>query len=76
MSNYISYDFPLASPFTKEEMQQRYWKCLYTSSSEKMLHYWVALPQSLKPGILFFILHPMIRLILRFGQLMSDASGK
>ena len=43
MKNNISYDFPFASPFTKKEMKQRYWKYLYTSSDEKMLHYWVAL---------------------------------
>lgn len=50
MKNHIGYNFPFASPFTKNEMQQRYWKCLYTSFGEKMLHYWVALPKSLKPA--------------------------
>lgn len=72
MSNYISYDFPLASPFTKEEMQQRYWKCLYTSSSEKMLHYWVALPQSLKPAEIKPVDFPEVGLVNIGRYITSD----
>jgi len=63
MNNHISYDFPLTSPFTKEEMQQRYWKCLYTSSDEQMLHYWVVLPQSLKPAEINPVDFPQVGLV-------------
>jgi len=72
MNPNINYDFPLASPFTKEEMQQRYWKCLYTSSSEKMLHYWVALPQSLKPADIKPVDFPEVDLVNVSRYITSD----
>lgn len=46
----IKYGFPVTPGFTKEEIEQHFWKCLYTSSEQEMLHYWVVLPNSLKPA--------------------------
>lgn len=68
----ISYDFPLTSPLTKEEMQQRYWKCLYTSADEKMLHYWVALSQSLKPAEVNPVNFPEVGLVNIGRYITSD----
>ena len=31
------YTFPLTPGFSKEEIEQRFWKCLYTSAREEML---------------------------------------
>ena len=45
-----SYDFPLTSAFTNEQVQQHFWKCLYTSAKQEKLHYWVILPQKVKPA--------------------------
>ena len=50
MSSEHNYDFPLVSRFTKEEIQQHFWKCLYTSAKQEMLHYWVILPKNIKPA--------------------------
>ena len=44
-----NYAFPVSSVFTTEELQQHFWKCLYTSAEQEMLHYWVILPKSVKP---------------------------
>ncbi|WP_414147502.1 hypothetical protein ACMGGR_18205 [Erwinia sp. BNK-24-b] len=46
----VNYAFPVSSDLTKEEMQQHFWKCLYTSSEQEMLHYWVVLPKNIKPA--------------------------
>lgn len=46
----IEYGFPVAPGFTKEEIERHFWRCLYTSSEQEMLHYWVVLPKSLKPA--------------------------
>ncbi|MDF7647068.1 hypothetical protein F3J38_13720 [Pantoea sp. Acro-805] len=46
----MDYAFPLTPGFSKEESKQRFWKCLYTSAREEMLHYWVVLPKSLRPA--------------------------
>ncbi|WP_338564680.1 hypothetical protein [Erwinia sp. E_sp_W01_6] len=45
----INHPFPVSPALTKEEIQERYWKCLYTSAQQEMLHYWVVLPKNIKP---------------------------
>lgn len=45
----INYKFPVATAYSKEAIQQNFWKCLYTASDDKALHYWVFLPKHLKP---------------------------
>ncbi len=46
----ISYDFPMESAFSKDQTEQQFWKCLYTSAKQEMLHYWVVLPNALRPA--------------------------
>lgn len=45
-----TYAFPLTPALSNAEIEANYWKCLYTSSEEKMLQYWVFLPKRVKPA--------------------------
>ncbi|WES97524.1 hypothetical protein P2W68_22260 [Chryseobacterium arthrosphaerae] len=44
-----NYSFPVEQTYTKEYLQKNFWKCLYTTGEEN-LHYWVILPQNVKPN--------------------------
>ena len=44
------YAFPLTSVLSNDEVEANYWKCLYTSSDEKMFQYWVILPKRVQPA--------------------------
>lgn len=50
MNTESNYAFPIASTISKENIEANYWKCLYTSTEIKMLHYWVVLPKRVKPA--------------------------
>ncbi|KAA5920586.1 MULTISPECIES: hypothetical protein [Pantoea] len=50
MNTENNYAFPVVSNYTDEEARSNYWKCQYTSADKKMLHYWVVLPNRLKPA--------------------------
>ncbi|MEW5291980.1 hypothetical protein ABW286_22850 [Erwinia papayae] len=66
--------FPVASAYTEEEMQQRFWKCLYTSAPEEMLNYWVVLSQSLKPAEINAVDFPAVSLTNIGRYLTTDNS--
>lgn len=68
------YAFPLTPGFSKEEIELRFWKCLYTSAREAMLHYWVVLPKSLKPAELEPVAFPDISLTNIGRYLTTDDS--
>jgi len=68
------YTFPLTPGFSKEEIEQRFWKCLYTSAREEMLHYWVVLPKSLKPVELEPVAFPDVGLTNIGRYLTTDDS--
>lgn len=70
----INYAFPVAPVFTKEEMQQHFWKCLYTSAPQEMLHYWVVLPKNIKPTELEPVTFPEVGLINIGRYFTTDAS--
>lgn len=42
-----SYSFPVVQTLSDDYLKDNFWKCLYTSSEEK-LHYWVLLPTNVK----------------------------
>lgn len=70
----INYAFPVTSNFSKEEMQQRFWKCLYTSAEQEMLHYWVLLPKNIKPAELEPVTFPEAGLTNIGRYFTTDAS--
>ncbi|MFK3704708.1 hypothetical protein ACI2JR_07040 [Klebsiella sp. NPDC088457] len=43
------YLFPLELQDQAQAVRDGFWKCLYTSAEKEMLHYWILLPQSVKP---------------------------
>lgn len=45
-----NFSFPVNSAFSKDEIGKNFYRCLYTSADRDMLHYWVILPNSLKPA--------------------------
>ncbi len=44
------FSFPLEMTYKSEEIREKFWKCLYTSTGQEMFHYWVLLPQAVKPA--------------------------
>ena len=40
--------FPLETSFSEEYLKANYWQCLYTKSND-YLHYWIVLPNNVKP---------------------------
>ncbi|WP_338567502.1 hypothetical protein VRC02_03385 [Erwinia sp. E_sp_B01_3] len=74
MNTDINYAFPVSPDFTKEEMLERCWKCLYTSSQQEMLHYWVILPKNIKPAELEPVAFPDTGLINIGRYFTSDCS--
>ncbi|MCL2897396.1 hypothetical protein [Brenneria tiliae] len=69
-----NYDFPVTSAFTQDEMQEKFWKCLYTSSDKNMLHYWVILPKRVKPAELTPINFPDVGLTNIGRYITADSS--
>lgn len=67
----INFSFPVDSVYSKEEIQQNFWKCLYTSADKEMLHYWVFLPKRLQPADLDPVTIPEVRLI-NIGRYISN----
>lgn len=45
-----NYLFPLEYKDQEQEIRDGFWKCLYTSADKEILHYWVLLPQNIKPA--------------------------
>ncbi|EGT4385597.1 hypothetical protein QL217_16955 [Cronobacter malonaticus] len=45
----IGHSFPITQGFKKEEAQEIFWKCLYTGTTQENYHYWVVLPNYVKP---------------------------
>lgn len=45
----INYSFPVEQTYAKDYLQGNFWKCLYTHGEEN-LHYWVILPNNVKPN--------------------------
>lgn len=45
----IGHSFPTTLGFKKEEAQEIFWKCLYTGTTQENYHYWVVLPNYVKP---------------------------
>lgn len=43
-----SFHFPIEQRLDDLFLKENFWKCLYTSAEEQ-LHYWIILPNSLKP---------------------------
>ncbi|WP_168409238.1 hypothetical protein [Erwinia amylovora] len=74
MSIKFGFDFPLKSPFTQEEVQQRFWKCLYTSADQQMLHYWVVLPHRVQPAELTPVNFPEVGLTNIGRYITNDES--
>ncbi|CCP04273.1 hypothetical protein BN439_3239 [Erwinia amylovora Ea644] len=74
MSIKYGFDFPLKSPFTQEEVQQRFWKCLYTSADQQMLHYWVVLPHRVQPAELTPLNFPEVGLTNIGRYITNDES--
>ncbi|ADP10132.1 hypothetical protein EJP617_04510 [Erwinia sp. Ejp617] len=74
MSIKYGFDFPLKSAFTQEDVQQRFWKCLYTSADHQMLHYWVLLPQRVQPAELSPVSFPEVGLTNIGRYITNDES--
>lgn len=55
------YPFPIEQRLSNEHLQQNFWKCLYTSGEEP-LHYWIILPNQVKPTKLDPVVMKDIRL--------------
>lgn len=70
----INYSFPVTSAFTKDEVQQHFWKCIYTSADREMLHYWVVLPQRVQPAELLPVDFPEVRLTNVGRYITTDTS--
>lgn len=62
MNSEVNFSFPLKNAFSKNEIEQGFWKCLYTATEEKMLHYSVILPKRLQPAEIVPAKFPEVRL--------------
>lgn len=73
----------------EKEIREKFWKCLYTSGEKEMFHYWLLLPQNVKPAELKPVTFQEVGLtniddtspmtpapILKSGLRMNTASGR
>lgn len=69
-----NFRFPTDSTFSKNELEQQFFKCLYNSAEQEMLHYWVILPKNLKAAELSPVSFPDTRLTNIGRYLTADDS--
>lgn len=74
MNEYSKLVFPVENPYHADEASKIFWKCLYTSSTQEMLHYWVILPQNVQPVELNSVNFPDLNLINIGRYITQDAS--
>ncbi|CZX16008.1 hypothetical protein [Enterobacter bugandensis] len=68
------YFFPLEMKDQEKEIRENFWKCLYTSAEKEMLHYWLLLPQNVKPAELKPITFQEVGLT-NIGRYIADDTG-
>lgn len=74
MSEYSSWVFPVENFYSEDEVNKKFWKCLYTAPAQEMLHYWVILPKNVQPVELNSVAFPDLGLINIGRYITQDAS--
>ncbi len=69
----IEYSFPIDQSYSNEYLKTNFWKCNYTTGEEQF-HYWVILPNNVKPNKLEFVKIEQLSLTNIGQYVRNDAS--